>query len=46
LGPNVWTKKENPRDALREEAKALLVLFLEAENPRLFHVIFEGDALN
>ena len=37
--PNVWTKKENPRDAVRKEAKALLLLFLEAENPRLINVI-------
>ena len=29
--PMFGQKKENPRDALRKEAKALLVLFLEAE---------------
>ena len=37
--PNVWTKKENPRDAVRKEVKALLLLFLEAENPWLINVI-------
>ena len=37
--PNVWIKKENPRDAVRKEAKALLLLFLKAENPRFINVI-------